>query len=35
LKKSKSINHKGRKGLTQRTQRTELHGFNFVPLVPS
>jgi hypothetical protein len=31
----KSINHKGRKGLTQSAQRTKFKGFNFVPFVPS
>ena len=33
--KTKSINHKGHKGISQRSQRTLIEGFSFVYFVPS
>jgi len=35
LKKLKSINHKGRKGNTQKSQRAEIQYFTFVNFAPS
>jgi len=35
MKKLKSINHKGHKGLTQRSQKTEIYDFTFVYFAPT